>query len=118
MVIELYKADHYISRSGRETSKSSLSFVAKSRSQVSKSACAFSKNPAPMGIRPGRPSLSVGASWALPRSPIKFLDVSYTPRGAKRAYGLALSFDLSSRVTRNATSQLSLPCLSCYHGST
>uniref|UniRef100_A0A803NIH3 Uncharacterized protein n=1 Tax=Cannabis sativa TaxID=3483 RepID=A0A803NIH3_CANSA len=42
------------------------------------------------------------ASWALPRSPIRCLDVSYTPRGAKRAYGLALPFDLSSRVTRNA----------------
>ncbi|KAK6923546.1 hypothetical protein RJ641_011850 [Dillenia turbinata] len=64
---------------------------------VSESARAFSKNPAPMGIRPGRPSLSAGASWALPRSPIRCLDVSYTPRGAKRAYGLALPFDLSSR---------------------
>ncbi|CAN6472018.1 unnamed protein product [Victoria cruziana] len=55
-----------------------------------------------MGIRPGRPSLSAGASWALPRSPIRCLDVSYTPRGATRAYGLALPLDLSSRVTRNA----------------
>ncbi|KAK8941880.1 hypothetical protein KSP40_PGU004038 [Platanthera guangdongensis] len=52
---------------------------------VSESARAFSKNPAPMGIRPGRPSLSAGASWALPRSPIRCLDVSYTPRGATRA---------------------------------
>ncbi|CAN4109511.1 unnamed protein product [Withania somnifera] len=55
-----------------------------------------------MGIRPGRPSLSTGASRALPHSPIGCLDVSYTPRGAKRAYGLALPFDLFSRVTRNA----------------
>lgn len=68
----------------------SPSFVAKPRSQVSESARAFSKNPAPMGIRPGRPSLYAGASWALPRSPIRCLDVSYTPRGAKRAYGLAI----------------------------
>ncbi|KAK4364403.1 hypothetical protein RND71_015761 [Anisodus tanguticus] len=52
-------------------------------SRVSESARAFSKNPAPMGIRPGRPSLSAGASWALPHSPIRCLDVSYTPRGAK-----------------------------------
>jgi len=62
--------------------------VAKLRSWVSESASGFSKNPAPMGIRPGRPSLS--ASWALPRSPIRCLDVSYTPRGAPRAYGLAI----------------------------
>ncbi|KAG0456558.1 hypothetical protein HPP92_024346 [Vanilla planifolia] len=27
-----------------------------------------------------RPSLSAGASWALPRSPIRCLDVSYTPK--------------------------------------
>ncbi|XXG47933.1 hypothetical protein AAC387_Pa02g2494 [Persea americana] len=72
------------------------------QSQVSESARAFSKNPAPMGIRPGRPSLAAEASWALPRSPIRCLDVSYTPRGATWAYGLALPFDLSSRVTRNA----------------
>ncbi|KAM7249776.1 hypothetical protein ACFE04_008380 [Oxalis oulophora] len=52
----------------------SPSFVAKPRSQVSESARAFSKNPAPMGIRPGRPSLYAGASWALPRSPIRCLD--------------------------------------------
>nr|TKS02722.1 hypothetical protein D5086_0000161230 [Populus alba] len=58
--------------------------------RASESARAFSKNPAPMGIRPGGPSLSAGASWALPRSPIRCLDVSYTPRGAKRAYGLAI----------------------------
>lgn len=75
---------------GGESSSSFPSFVAKPRSQVSESARTFSKNPAPMGIRPGRPSLSAGASWALPRSPIRCLDVSYTPRGAKRAYGLAI----------------------------
>eukprot|EP01018_Ginkgo_biloba_P011082 Gb_27034 [translate_table: standard] len=38
-----------------------------------------------MGIRPGRPFLSAGASWALPRSPIRCLDVTYTPRGTPRA---------------------------------
>ncbi|GKV52246.1 hypothetical protein SLEP1_g58835 [Rubroshorea leprosula] len=100
---ELYKADRYISRWRKKLEELPFpSFVAKPRSQVSESARAFSKNPAPMGIRPGRPSLSAGASWVLPRSPIRCLDVSYTPRGAKRAYGLALPFDLSSRVTRNA----------------
>ncbi|CAN6465348.1 unnamed protein product [Victoria cruziana] len=98
---ELYKADHYISLAVIGFPSFELP-VAKPRSQVSKSAHAFSKNPAPMGIRPGRPSLSAGASWALPRSPIRCLDVSYTPRGDTWAYGLALPLDLSSRVTRNA----------------
>ncbi|CAN4083882.1 unnamed protein product [Withania somnifera] len=55
-----------------------------------------------MDIRHSVPSLSARASWALPRSPIGCLDMSYTPRGAKRAYSLALPFDLFSRVTRNA----------------
>lgn len=48
-----------------------------------------------MGIRPGRPYLSAGASWALPRSPIRCLDVSYTPRGAKRGGGKA-TFHIAS----------------------
>ncbi|CAH8311967.1 unnamed protein product [Eruca vesicaria subsp. sativa] len=64
-------ADHYISRWQRKLEEK-YSFVAKPRSQVSESARAFSKNPAPMGIRPGRPSLSAGASWVLPRSPIRY----------------------------------------------
>ena len=37
----------------------------------------------------------------LPRSPIKCVDVIYTPRGSKWAYVLALPFDLFSYVTRN-----------------
>ncbi|KAL3528072.1 hypothetical protein ACH5RR_012728 [Cinchona calisaya] len=53
----------------------------------------------------GKPFLSAAASWALPHSPIRCLDMSYTLRGANWAYGLALPFDLSSRVTRNALRQ-------------
>ncbi|KAI5659406.1 hypothetical protein M9H77_28199 [Catharanthus roseus] len=85
-----------------ESSSSFPSFVAKPWSPVSESACVFLKNPTPMDIWPGRPSLSAGASQALSRFPIRCLDVSYTPRGSKRAYGLALPFHLPSRVTRNA----------------
>ncbi|KAL3509794.1 hypothetical protein ACH5RR_029195 [Cinchona calisaya] len=64
----------------------------KPRSQVSKSARIFLKNLAPMIIRPGRPSLFAGASWALPRSPIRCLDDAST-RGGARRYTVPLTND-------------------------
>lgn len=60
-------------------------------SQVSESFHSFMKHRY-AGIWPGRPSLFAGASWALPCSPIRCLDVSYTPREAKLAHVVVLSF--------------------------
>ncbi|PHT36573.1 hypothetical protein CQW23_24273 [Capsicum baccatum] len=98
---KLYKAYHYISRWRRKLEELPFIHYSAKVPGLRVSLC-FLKNPAPIGIRPGRPFLSAGASWVLSRSPIRCLDVSYTPRGAKRAYGLALPFDLFSHVTRNA----------------
>lgn len=70
--------------------KISPSFIAKLRFQVSELARAFLKNPAPIDIQLIRPFLSAGASWVLPRSTIRCLDVNYTSQGFKRAYNLAI----------------------------
>lgn len=104
-------ADHYISRWQRKLEEK-YSFVAKPRSQVSESARAFSKNPAPMGIRPGRPSLSAGASWVLPRSPIRYDIWMWAILREEPNGRMALPLDLSSRVTRNVQWQpLNCHCL-------
>ncbi|CAE5979584.1 unnamed protein product [Arabidopsis arenosa] len=61
-----------------------------------------------MGIRPGRPSLSVGASWVcpVPQSDMIFGCELYSARSPNGR--MALPLDLSSRVTRNVSDNLSI----------